>query len=87
MAFWMGKCFPQLRVYSNNNKLFIDACNSNDIDVAQLVVSIRPHCYYLCVIDITRSYTMTFVVFYKYVVRAILSRKLATFATKIHRTW
>ena len=51
MAFWMGKCFPQLRVYSNNNKLFIDACNSNDIDVAQLVVSIRPHCYYLCVID------------------------------------
>ena len=44
--------FPNIPIYSHANKLFIKACNNNDIAVATLLAIMRPDCYYVCVINV-----------------------------------
>ena len=51
IAFWMLSVFPNIPIYLQDNKLFINACNSNNIAVATLFAIMRPECYYVCVID------------------------------------
>lgn len=51
MAKWMISVFPHIPIYNFNNKLFINACKLNNIDVAKLFVKSRPSCYYISVVD------------------------------------
>ena len=51
MAEWMISVFPHIPIYNSNNRLFINACKLNDIDVAKLLVNSRPSCYYISIVD------------------------------------
>ena len=47
IAFWMLSVFPNIPIYSHDDKLFIKACNNNDIAVATLFAIMRLDCYYV----------------------------------------
>ena len=42
VAFWMLSVFPNVPIYMQDNKLFINACNSNNIAIATLFAIMRP---------------------------------------------
>ena len=43
--------FPDIPIYINNNKIFIELCNDNKIDSVYFLMDIRPNCYYIEIID------------------------------------
>jgi len=51
MAKWFFEKFPNLPIHCEDHYLFINACNSNNIDLANLLAAIKPSCYYVKIVD------------------------------------
>lgn len=51
MAKWLYENFPQIPIHKNQHELFINACISNYINVAKMLVSVKPNCYYINVFE------------------------------------
>ena len=51
MAKWFIEKFPNIPLFLNRNYLFIKLCQNNEIKYAELLSNIKPHIYFLKILD------------------------------------